>query len=64
MLKKFSPIWAIQRAICSGITQGSDYDCENPLKSGVFEDLIVGNLNDIELVTFDPSNTSVINENW
>jgi len=45
---------------CSGITQGAVYSCTDPLKSGVNERLLVGNLDDIDFVTYDPIETSVI----
>jgi len=44
---------------CS-IFQGSSYDCENPLKAGVAERLLIGNLADIESITYNITNTSVI----
>lgn len=47
-------------AECVGISIGSEYDCVNPLKSGVDERLLVGNLKDIATVTYDAIDTSVI----
>ena len=47
-------------ANCEGITIGADYDCANPLKSGVNERLLVGNLDDIETITYDVTDTSLI----
>lgn len=49
-------------ANCNGITVGADYDCTNPLKSGVNPRLLVGNLDDIATVTYDVSDTSVITD--
>lgn len=58
--KIFDPIRMIQRAVCAGITIGSEYDCANPLRSGVDERLLVGNLRDIATITYDLTDTSVI----
>ena len=41
--------------VCKGITQGSAYSCTDPLKSGLNETLLVGNLDDIETILFDPA---------
>jgi hypothetical protein len=59
---KFSPVQAIQRAVCVGITIGSEYDCTIPLKSGVAERLLVGNLKDIDTVVYSviPGEETVI----
>lgn len=51
---------AIQRAACAGITAGSAVDCVNPLKSGVAERLLLGNLADIEEVIYDVVDTAII----
>lgn len=45
---------------CQGITIGSNYDCNNPLRSGVNERLLIGNLDDIATITYDPVETTVI----
>ena len=47
-------------AVCAGITIGAEYDCANPLKSGVNERLLVGNLDDIASITYDVTDTTVI----
>ena len=47
-------------ANCNGITIGSDYDCLDPLKAKVSEALYVGNLNDIESVTYDVTNPTLV----
>jgi hypothetical protein len=49
-------------ANCNGITIGAEYDCTNPLKSGVNERLLVGNLQDIESIVYSiiPGDESVI----
>jgi hypothetical protein len=59
---KFNPIQAIQRAVCVGIGIGSEYDCTIPLKSGVSERLLVGNLKDIETFVYSttPGEETVI----
>ena len=51
-------------ANCVGITIGSDYDCVNPLKASVAERLLVGNLADIEVVTYSvtPGEENVIED--
>jgi len=45
---------------CAGITIGADYDCLDPLKAKVNERLLVGNLNDIASVVFDPTNPTLV----
>ena len=52
----------IQRAQCAGIEIGSEYDCLNPLRSGVRERIIIGNLKDVESVTYDLVDTSIITD--
>lgn len=47
-------------ANCEGITIGADYDCANPLKSGVNERLLVGNLDDIATITYDVTDPNLI----
>jgi len=47
-------------ASCAGITIAADYSCANPLKAGVNERLLIGNLDDINTITYDVVNTSVI----
>lgn len=47
---------------CKGITMGSIYDCENPLKASVAERLLIGNLDDIEDIIYNTTNTSVIED--
>jgi hypothetical protein len=61
---KFNPLEAIQRATCVGITIGSEYDCTLPLRSGVSEQLLVGNLKDIDTVTYSvtPGEETVITD--
>ena len=58
----FNQLQAIQRAACAGITVGSLADCVNPLKAGVAERLLVGNLSDILTITYDVGNTSIITD--
>ncbi len=62
MINKFSPIWAIQRAICAGISLNADYDCENPIQAGVDQRLILMNLEDIDFANtiFDPTAPYII----
>jgi len=45
---------------CSGITMGSSYDCENPLKASVAERLLIGTQADIESIVYNTTNTSVV----
>lgn len=47
---------------CKGIFQGADFDCENPLIAGVDEQLTLFNLLDIETITFDIDEPSVITD--
>lgn len=47
---------------CAGIFEGADFDCENPLIAGVDERLILANLADIESLTFDVDNPSIITD--
>ncbi len=47
-------------ANCNGITIGSEYDCLDPLKAKVNERLLIGNLFDVETVTFDVTNPTLI----
>ena len=47
---------------CKGIFQGADFDCENPLIAGVDEQLTLFNLLDIESITFDVDNPSIITD--
>lgn len=47
-------------ANCNGITIGADYDCLDPLKAKVNERLLVGNLDDIESITYDVTNPTLI----
>lgn len=47
-------------ANCNGITIGADYDCADPLKAKVSEALMVGNLADIESITYDVTNPTLI----
>lgn len=47
-------------ANCTGISIGADYDCTAPLKSKVNERLLVGNLDDIESITYDVTNPTLI----
>ena len=59
---KLNPLESIQRAICAGITIGASYDCENPIAAGVNQRLILGNLDDISVVTYDVTNTYIITD--
>ncbi len=59
---KLYPINAIQRAHCQGISIGADYFCENPLKAKVNERLLVGNLDDISVITYDITNVTLITD--
>ena len=45
---------------CTGIFTGSDFDCNAPLIAGVFEDLVLMNLLDIDSLTFSVSDPSII----
>jgi len=47
-------------AKCTGITIDSDYDCADPLKAKVSEALYIGNLADIETITYDVTNPTLI----
>ena len=47
-------------AICAGITIGASYDCENPIQAGVNQRLIIGNLDDIDVITYNITNTYII----
>ena len=47
-------------ASCTGIFTGSDFDCNDPLIAGVFEDLILMNLLDIDSLTFSITDPSII----
>lgn len=47
---------------CRGIFQGADFDCENPLIAGVFEELILMNLLDIESIVYDIDKPSIITD--
>jgi hypothetical protein len=49
-------------ASCAGITLGAIYDCDNPIKPGVKQRLLVGNLDDIALITYDVTNTYIITD--
>ena len=54
----FEPI----NSACGGITIGADYDCENPITPGVNTRLILGNLDDIEAVTYGATTPTVIED--
>ena len=58
----FNSLEMIQRANCAGITVGADYDCENPIAAGVNTRLIIGNLDDIASVSFNITNTYIIED--
>ena len=45
---------------CEGIFTGSDFDCSSPLVAGVFEDLVLFNLSDIDSITFSSTDPSII----
>jgi len=45
---------------CLGITIGSDYDCLNPLTPGVDNTLILMNHEDIDIITYDITDTTTI----
>jgi hypothetical protein len=47
-------------ANCDGITIGSIYDCANPIAPGVNNRLLLGNLDDIEAITYDLTTTTII----
>ena len=47
---------------CKGIFQGQDFDCEDVLIAGVDEKLTLFNLLDIETITFDVDNPSIITD--
>lgn len=60
MIKLFNPLEMIQRVSCAGIVQGAVYDCENPIAPGVNQRLILGNLDDIDVITYNVTNTYII----
>jgi len=63
MLYSYNPLELIQRAgPCAGITIGSDFECADPLKAGVDERLLIGNLGDISVVTYDVTNVTIITD--
>ena len=45
---------------CGGISAGADYDCEAPIVPGVNQRLLLGNLDDIQAVTYNVANPSII----
>jgi hypothetical protein len=45
---------------CGGITSGADYDCDAPVVPGVNQRLLLGNLDDIESITFNITTPSLI----
>ena len=45
---------------CGGISAGADYDCDSPVVPGVNQRLILGNLDDVESVTYNGTNPSII----
>lgn len=47
---------------CLGITIGSDYSCADPIAPGVNQRLLVGNLDDISVITYDVTNTYIISD--
>ena len=47
-------------AACTGITEGAIFDCDNPIKPGVQNRLLIGNLDDIAVITFDAVDTYII----
>lgn len=49
-------------ATCGNIALGSSYDCDNPIQPGVSSRLILGNLDDIALVTYDLTDPSLITD--
>ena len=58
--KLLDPVRAIQRVSCAGIISGAVYDCENPIAPGVNQRLILGNLDDIDVITYNVTNTYII----
>jgi hypothetical protein len=61
-LYNLNALAALQRAACSGITQGAEYNCENPIAPGVNQRLIIGNLDDIDVITYNVTNTYIIED--
>ncbi len=53
---------ALQRASCAGLTISASYDCENPIAPGVNQRLILGNLDDINTITFNVTDTYIIED--
>lgn len=47
-------------AVCSGIVQGAEYSCESPIQPGVDQRLLLGNLDDIDTITYDVTNPYII----
>lgn len=47
---------------CGGITMGADYDCETPIVPGVNQRLLLGNLDDIESVTYSITTPTLIED--
>ena len=45
---------------CGGITAGADYDCDAPIVAGVNSRLLLGNLDDISLITYSVTTPSII----
>lgn len=52
----------VQFANCAGIGEGADYDCDNPLAPGVNQRLILFNLADIDTITYDVTESSIITD--
>ena len=59
-IANLNPLQAIQRAACAGIGIGAEYDCVNPIAPGVNQRLIIGNLDDIDTITYNVTNSYII----
>ena len=57
--RKFNPLQAIERA-CDGLVMGAEIDCADPLSPGIRKRLIGFNLEDIETVLYNVTNTNVV----
>ena len=47
---------------CQGITMGAVANCDVPLQPGVRQRVIIGNLDDIETITYDVTKTNLITD--
>lgn len=52
----------VVNSACGGITVGAGYDCDAPIVPGVNQRLLLGNSDDIESVSFNVTNTTIIED--